>query len=61
MVSYVPSGSSLRDINAKTKVTAWAIIYSVPPDKPPKIRTVRTKFLKSISPRQLPKNNTKGT
>ena len=30
--SYVPGGRSLRDVNAKAKVTARAKIYSIPPD-----------------------------
>ena len=33
MVSYAPGGRSLRDVNAKTRVTARAKIYSVTPDK----------------------------
>ena len=33
MVSYAPAGKSLRDVNAKTKVTARAIIYSMPAGK----------------------------
>ena len=32
-VSYVPGGRSLRDVNAKTKVTSRAKIYSIPPNK----------------------------
>ena len=35
-VSYAPGGKSLRDVNAKTKVTALAKTYSIPPDKGPK-------------------------
>ena len=31
-VSYASGGRSLRDVNAKTKVTARAMIYSIPPD-----------------------------
>ena len=35
-ISYAPGGRSLRDVNAKTKVTPRAIIYRIPPDKAPK-------------------------
>ena len=39
-VSYAPGGRSLRDVNAKTKVTARAMIYSITPDTGPKWKTV---------------------
>ena len=32
-MSYVPGGRSLRDVNAKTKVTARAKIYGIPPNE----------------------------
>ena len=39
-VSYAPGGRSLRDVYAKTKVTAQAMIYSITPDTGPKWKTV---------------------
>ena len=39
-VSYAPADSPLRDVNARTEVTARAKIYSIPPNKGPKKRTV---------------------
>ena len=37
-VSYIPGGTSLRDVNAKTKVTARDKIYSIAPNEGRKIK-----------------------
>ena len=50
-VLYAPGGRSLRDVNAKTKVTARATIYSIPAGKiervaiPPIISAVVSKSM----------------
>ena len=57
-VSYAPGGRSLRDVNAKTKVTARAIIYTTPAGK---IEIKTNTILSSQIVKRVPKNIGMGT
>ena len=47
-VSYAPGGRSLRDIKAKTKVIARAIIYTTPANKEKKVTAIGIKKMATV-------------
>ena len=53
IVSYAPGGRSIRDVNAKTKVTIRGKIYRIPEGK---VETIAKYRLSIQAAKRIPKN-----